>query len=422
MNTYPEYHLVQQCLLEIENRLDWGSSDSWHNDVFIELSEHIQKETQVNLSTTTLKRVWGKVKYQNAPSISTLNTLSKFAGYENWRAFKNKKEPKKKPSLIKDKVFQNMGIIVAAAGIMTFAFISFFSMVSTENDNIPPLDLSKIHFKSRPISKGLPNSVVFDLNLDEITSDSIYIQQFWDRTKTVKIKPKQKQATGIYYYPGYFRAKLLVDGKIIKEHDLFIASDEWMGTIDYEPIPKYINVNDTMSDPLSFSDTVVKEIKENKNPIVSTFHLVKDFNMSGDDMTIETTVKNIYNEKWAVCQTLRIVVLGSSGAMIIPFSIPGCVSDINLMLNDVYVRGKEHDLSSLGTDLSDFKKLKINVENNKVTVYIEDQEVYSNNYHEPIGKFVGIRYRFLGAGSIKELTITDQKTNQIVLKDHFFKI
>ena len=422
MNRYPEYHLVQQCLLEIENRLDWGSSDSWHNDVFIELSEHIQKETQVNLSTTTLKRVWGKVKYRNAPSISTLNTLSKFAGYENWRAFKNKKEPKKKPSLIKDKVFQNMGIIVAAAGIMTFAFISFFSMVSTKNDITPPLDLSKIDFKSRPISKGLPNSVVFDLNLDKITSDSIYIQQFWDRTKTVKIKPKQKQATGIYYYPGYFRAKLLVDGKIIKEHDLFIASDEWMGTIDYKPIPKYINVNDTMNGPLSFSDTFINEIKENKNPIVSTFHLVKDFNMSGDDMTIETTVKNIYNEKWAVCQTLRIVVLGSSGAMIIPFSIPGCVSDINLMLNDVYVTGKEHDLSSLGTDLSDFKKLKINVKNNKVTVYIEDQEVYSNNYNEPIGKFVGIRYRFLGAGSIKELTITDQKTNQIVLKDHFSKM
>ena len=422
MNRYPEYHLVQQCLLEIENRLDWGSSDSWHNDVFIELSEHIQKETQVNLSTTTLKRVWGKVKYQNAPSISTLNTLSKFAGYENWRDFKNKKEPKKKSSLIKDKVFQNMGIIVAAAGIMTFAFISFFSMVSAKNDNIQPLDLSKIQFKSRPISKGLPNSVVFDLNLDKITSDSIYIQQFWDITKTVKIRPEQKQATGIYYYPGYFRAKLLVDGKIIKEHDLFIASDEWMGTIDYEPIPKYINVNDTMNGPLSFSDTLINEIKENKNPIVSTFHLVKDFNMSGDDMTIETTVKNIYNEKWAVCQTLRIVVLGSSGAMIIPFSIPGCVSDINLMLNDVYVTGKEHDLSSLGTDLSDFKKLKINVENNKVIVYIEDQEVYSNNYHQSIGKFVGIRYRFLGAGSIKGLTITDRKTNQIVLKDHFSKI
>ena len=95
MSSYPEHRLVKACLLQIEEKLGWGNSAQWHNDVFIELSEIIQKETKTLLSTTTLKRVWGKVNYTNAPSISTLNTLSQFAGYTNWRDFKNKASVKK---------------------------------------------------------------------------------------------------------------------------------------------------------------------------------------------------------------------------------------------------------------------------------------------------------------------------------------
>ena len=60
MNKYSEYDHVQRCINLIEEQLDWGDSKSWHNDVFIELSEKIQEQTQILLSSTTLKRVWGK--------------------------------------------------------------------------------------------------------------------------------------------------------------------------------------------------------------------------------------------------------------------------------------------------------------------------------------------------------------------------
>ena len=92
---YPEYKLVQKCLQAIEQQLGWGEATQWHNDVYIELSERIHKDTQVLLSPTTLKRVWGRVNYSSAPSITTLNTLAKFAGYHNWREFKNQAKEKK---------------------------------------------------------------------------------------------------------------------------------------------------------------------------------------------------------------------------------------------------------------------------------------------------------------------------------------
>ena len=95
MNIYTDYKLVEECLVQIEKKLDWGTSKNWHNEVFNELSDIIQKETKTLLSSTTLKRVWGKVDYKNAPSISTLNTLAQFAGYSNWREFKLKNNNKK---------------------------------------------------------------------------------------------------------------------------------------------------------------------------------------------------------------------------------------------------------------------------------------------------------------------------------------
>ncbi len=418
MNTYPEHKLVQKCLLQIEEKLGWGTSAQWHNDVFIELSDTIQQNTQVLLSPTTLKRVWGKVNYTSAPSISTLNTLSQFAGYANWRDFKNEAEAKK-PSWIHHKVASNFGVIITSAAIMTVVFISFYSMVGSGNV-IAEEDLSRIEFSSRPVTEGLPNSVVFDFDLKNIESDSIYIQQFWDVTKTVKISTAQQQATGIYYFPGYFRAKLLVEGKIIKEHDLFIKSNGWVGTIDYDPVPKYFSEQEVINNKLSFPNTALNEIASNEKPIVSSFHFVKDFGtISADNFSLSTSVKNTYAEKWAVCQAVRIVVLGTQGAMVIPFSIPGCVSDINLMLNDTYVRGKEHDLSMFGVDFSDPRNIEIDVKQKQVTVLVDNTEVYRGNYQKSVGDLVGFRYRFLGAGEVGHLKITGPSNNTVYMDEGF---
>ncbi len=418
MSTYPEHILVQQCLQEIEKKLGWGNANQWHNDVFIELSDLIHENTHVLLSPTTLKRVWGKIAYKSAPSISTLNTLSQFAGYENWRDFKNKSNIRK-PLWIEKKVAQNIGVIVIAASIMTIAFISFYSMIGSKKSKLDLTDLSKVTFSSKPIAKGLPNSVVFDFNLNNIESDDIYIQQYWDKTKTIKIKSIQDQATGIYYFPGYFGAKLLIDGEVIREHDLFIKSNGWVGTIDYKPIPKYIDQKDLFGSYLSVPASILGEIKTNEDPVVSSFHFVNDFNdVSGDNIFINTSVRNSYREKWAVCQSLRIVILGTSGAMVIPFSIPGCVSDINLMLNDVYLKGKEHDLSAFGADFSKFRNIDIIIKEKTATIFIDNIKVYSSSYNEPIGNFVGVRYKFLGAGEVSFLKVT-KKDGKIILHEDF---
>ena len=82
--------LKEDCKRLIEEKLGWGHSTDWTNRDFDQLSEKIFEATGVNLSQTTLKRIWGKVKYDSAPTVTTLNTLAQFLGFEQWRDFRQK--------------------------------------------------------------------------------------------------------------------------------------------------------------------------------------------------------------------------------------------------------------------------------------------------------------------------------------------
>jgi len=81
--------LIEKTIKLYESNTGWGDSDEWTNQDFVILSEKIQERTGAPLSHVTLKRIWGKVKYDSLPNTHTLNTLVQFLGYENWREFRS---------------------------------------------------------------------------------------------------------------------------------------------------------------------------------------------------------------------------------------------------------------------------------------------------------------------------------------------
>ena len=54
---------------------------------FENLSDAIYSRTHEMLSATTLKRLWGKIHADHAPSTRTLNTLALFLGYTDFNGF-----------------------------------------------------------------------------------------------------------------------------------------------------------------------------------------------------------------------------------------------------------------------------------------------------------------------------------------------
>jgi hypothetical protein len=417
-NSITDAELLLKCRELIAEKLSWPPADEWRNYEFNELSEKILEATGIGLSTTTLKRLFGKVQYNNEPSSSTLNALARFLGHESWMHFKAQQQVSPTPlatlrsthrdrtKLRNNKPFFIGLVIVGLLVVCGFLFLQ-------GKPARPSVDASGIVFTSRPLAEGLPNTVVFKFDLKGIQSNDILIQQDWDSTRTIRIKPDQTEATGIYYRPGYFRAKLIVDGKVIKEHDLFIKSPGWMATIDNDPVPDYLNKDELIeTDGMLDVLPAVKEIIQKfDKPVTMTYHMVKPFNISSDNFTFEASIKNTYGEGPAVCKTAKIFILCTKGAFIIPFTIPGCVSDVNLMMGEKYLRGKEHDLSAFGIDVSEWTDVKLEVRNKHVKIWANSKLIWEDSYPGTAGDIVGYRISFLGGGTIKQLLLNKLRPN-----------
>ena len=78
----PELHTL---LREVEKK--YGRPLETTND-FRVLSAFIQYECKDIVSVSTLKRLWGYVSQKTTPREGTLNVLSRFLGYEDFRAFR----------------------------------------------------------------------------------------------------------------------------------------------------------------------------------------------------------------------------------------------------------------------------------------------------------------------------------------------
>ena len=85
--------LIRQVKKMFEEKTGWGNCEEWTNQDFLQLSELIRDQTGITISHVTLKRVWGKVKYDSLPNTHTLNTLAQFLGYDNWRDLAAKNPP-----------------------------------------------------------------------------------------------------------------------------------------------------------------------------------------------------------------------------------------------------------------------------------------------------------------------------------------
>jgi len=339
-----------------------------------------------------------------------LDTLSQFIGKESWRAFRTDKKSSRfhfKINEFKKSSYDIFGFFLA---------LIIIGIIGNRSKEVV-INVSDFSLSSKVLSNEYPNSVVFDFNIpNDIDADSLFIQQYWDVTKTISISKGQKKATGIYYFPGYFKAKLLVNNKSVQEHDLFLKSNGWLGLVEYNPVPKYFIPELKKNTGIYVPRNIEEEIIHSELPLFTSYHFVDDIvNVSGDNFTLKATIQNRFDEKWAICHSLRIFFIGKDGAMIIPFSKIGCSSDNNIMLNDVYLNGKENDLSALSADFTDPTDLSIKVRQKVVDISINGKHVYSLHYQAPMGELVGLRFKFLGLGEVIDFKIYNDQSEEVIL-------
>ncbi len=456
---HTDEHLIRQVKKMFEEKTGWGNSDSWTNQDFLQLSELIRDETGITLSHVTLKRVWGKVKYDSLPNTHTLNTLALFLGYDNWRDLAAKHPPgqtlpevtqnppeparhstenaqhpsettlnstngKPNPGVRPDhplapqshpaqlprsrngqfrRVWLGVPILVLILAILFFL-----------HGQQPPPQPKDFAFSSKKvITAGLPNSVIFDYDASRSPDDSVVIQQSWDTTRRVKVPKNARQYTSIYYYPDFYHATLQVHDQVVKSHDLLIQSNGWLPLIEQDPVPVYFKKEQAIHDgKISLS---LDQIREKNIPLQPSapsvwFSNVRDFGeIYSDHFTFETSVKNDYSEGSAACQLTRIYLLCEGTAIWIPLCAKGCISTTDLYFTYFYTSGKREDLSNFGVDFSKFVKLRIESDSGRANIFVNNQLAYTVPRHIRHSKIIGIDYRFEGTGSVDYVYLSNGK-------------
>jgi hypothetical protein len=423
----PKTFLTEELLLErakslIEEKVGWGGSDTWTNQDFIQLSEQILEKTGVNLSPTTLKRVWGRVKYDSAPSTTTLDTLVNFVGYENWRAFKSRdgngmehktettlplvqEKPSIKPPSPKTGRPYKAGLFV----IVTASLLGLAYFLSQREPTLNPDDFT---FSSKTtVTEGVPNSVIFDFDATRSPYDSVIIQQSWNASLQTRLPRQQRQHTSIYYYPNNFLAKLIVGKQIVKEHNLLIQSNGWLPLIEQSPVPVYLKREDVIAGgKMAIGAEHIRANHLNPEPEPPTVYMtnVRDYGeIYTDDFVFETSLRNDYREGSGVCQNTTLYLNCVNQVIWIPLSAKGCVSDVDLAFSGYYRQGKQSDLSAFGVDFSDYVKLRIESKNGKAQILINDRLAHTVSQDIVKAKIIGISYRFRGAGSVDYVRLSN---------------
>lgn len=402
-------HLAQ-CRMIIEEKLCWGESKTWQGQDFDKLSDRIFEETGVVLSSSTLKRVWGKVRYDSTPNMATLDALARFAGYESWRVFTSMsktpaeatREVKKVP-VIPKRSFRKfiMALLVGAAILIITA-----SMFLLKNKKI--LTFTNVSFSSHPVARGVPNTVVFIYDASSSNADSIFIQQSWDKKRRFKVDKQLHEYTSTYYYPGYYSAKLILEDSIVKEHDVFIETDGWEGMIEEKPMPVYL-AKDLFAKQLGINhqqlDRYIKAT-DREAPIFTLSNVSRAFNINTRQFRFTAEVQNTNQQHNGICQYTNVIVMGTKGVIDIPVCRPGCVGEVGLQLGMQYVDGQTHDLSGFGVDFTKPVFIVGETGGEKIKISINEKMVYEGSFQD-IGTVVGLRVRFSGTGIIHRFDCED---------------
>lgn len=400
---------IDQCLKEIEILFNRGNSDDWSTKDFSELASEIHKKTGVLLSVSTLKRIWGRVQYSSNPNRSTLDTLSQYLGYTGWIDYTHS-TPEKKQRELHPFFQKGYFIIILSVLVVGIGYIFF-----PDNKSIPLK--TDFLFTTKTVSDGIPNSVVFKYDATEAPENSVIeIQQNWDKTKRTKVRKEDSIATSIYYRPGYFKAKLVINDSIIKEEDLYIQNKGWLGVIEGNPSPVYLQNEDIKSENgIAISEEILSLYGVNAQIDKKwvSFYRVHTFgDLYIDDFEMITSVKSLSTTGVSICQNTRIAILYEGGAIVIPLSKKGCTSELSVRAYDTIFGGKTQDLSGFGVDFTTFINVRCYTKNKQLVFAVDEKEVFKIDLPDIHKKIVGIVYNFEGTGAVQELIFKTQGKEQ----------
>lgn len=368
------------------------------------ICDSIESKTGILISLSTIKRLFNG-QFSRQPQPATLNAIAEYLGYQNWQDFKKQKSreqhismtavtnfiPKQSPR----RGFSSYARYFVAAGLLIIVTLGLLAFLKFKKPHANHFEKAQFSM-NKTTRNDLPNTVVFNYNLDEVMADSFFIQQSWDRDRRVRIDKNSHTLTDIYYEPGYHVAKLIANDQVIKTIDVSIPTDHWFfysRERKHAPIPQYISCNGFKNGMLAMDsgEVVNSHVDIQKDQLYLQVYFPSEIEYPGDNYTLHCRVR-IRELKNNFCPFLMCEVFCQRNFMFFKSTTKGCTSEAKAQFGETLLDGKTTDLSSLGTDVKQWQDVVITVRDKKATIRINDTEAVATAYQESSGKITGLGF------------------------------
>jgi hypothetical protein len=413
---------IKYCLKKVEEKLNWGSSAQWTDSDFKNLSDIIENISGILVSSHTLKRLFGKVKYKTNynPQLATKEALAKYIGYKSWNDFKSEigneneslnKNPNnfrriQRSSILKLKYFPyylGFGFIIIV--------VVFLALEAKRNTGLG----AYVFEVQNPVGKA-PHTATFTYDISELGSDNIFIDFDHFSNKGDYLTNVLDQDTGrvsrCFHFPGKYDVKLFVDNRIVQISTVLVESDDWF-YYAIEPYSSWHKIPDVIKPTVTKRYRAVKFDNVLSGDFISngymhiphssitkveglsgnykTHHVkTRSFNISLDSCIFEIRFRNEQFGDGFHCYEASFELMGMNGSINFQVVEPGCVNYAFIRVGSDLRLGETENLKDFEMDFFDFRTLKIQVEEDRVLLFREGVMFYKIDYDNPLGELVGI--------------------------------
>lgn len=416
INKLDDFYL-SKLLKHVEKKSCLMPSNEWKHSDYEKLSDLIFEKTKIQVSYTTLKRLYGNITYEGAPSISTLNALCQFCDYKDWYNYRNKN----KSNIFLISFFKNSllkKVFFALLILSTFTIIFYYFYNKIFINKLPKAIINKNYvFKIKNAEGITPHTAIMEYDFNNITlNDNIYFSAYNDKSISV-LNLKNKLFNLQYFRPGVYKVFLHYKNIAFDSLQVKVFTNEWMGVIK----------NPNQNTDIYYNEKQI--IKENtlnipdenvyKKQAVFNFVNYKNFNINSNNFCLSLKVISGNILPNSNCKELSIGIGGEAkknNFLEINFVSPGCLSHAWQYFGNKIIDPEVNDVTMFGRVFSDWTTIKVNVKNNNIKIYIENQEIFSSEVPLLFGPIYFIRLKTNNGSRFDNVLLSDDK---VIYQDTF---
>ena len=179
----------------------------------------------------------------------------------------------------------------------------------------------------------------------------------WNPLERTPIQSDRNFLTATYYYPGLHRSKLLCNGMIACQRNVYITAPDWVVLYRYTPtdvLPHYIPLQEVLGEGcLSVTpDILVAQGAQIDNEVYTSFiYSNSKLETDADAMYLEASFRNIPLNYATVCGESWLYIYADSGDVAIPLVNKGCEGNVSILFSERFIDGKTELLSGFGKSM-----------------------------------------------------------------------